>query len=489
MTPAHQRSTDNPQHLSRMPHNEEQDQGRRQSSGPVPRLVRARVHDAEGSIGRRLFRTLGPVWIWVLLDLTQYTPFGTWYCGLPHINIRSCETLYQTFDALWCVLALIWPWILPRRKSQVRTIALGNGFIRLGAKGWWHERINPKQILALRMASVKDGTSVLIVRKHGSAVFLELERRDDAAAIVEALGGSKEPLEIHSEDTWKDHVRAVVDGGLRAVGIVACLVAMTYFWEFWLRVPHLDLMEKQFVVMDYYTASIWDWLAVQRCLRVAYWCIGLGFVLRLHAHDTRGIRLQFGPTALMIGDGVSISYATIDSIKTNKRILEIRVLNKSEPIRVRPPGFSHEEVEHLAVHVIDMVRKSKLPVQENEPHDESHGVFGKRKNEATREWMTRLDLFAQDGCRNPYRDVPLNRKTLASTIADSEAPIVVRTGAARVLWRIDPKIATEAVNKLDKNDEADMRERLEAVMQADSEAASEEYDQLPPPFRVFSPRD
>lgn len=104
-------------------------------------------------------------------------------------------------------------------------------------------------------------------------------------------------------------------------------------------------------------------------------------------------------------------------------------------------------------------------------------------------WLARLDVYAQDGNRNPYRDVPLNRKKLAETLADPEAPIAVRTGAARVLWRIDPKVAAEAARALDEKQDAEMRERFEAVMQGEIDAASEEYDRLPPPFRVFSRRD
>lgn len=103
-----------------------------------------------------------------------------------------------------------------------------------------------------------------------------------------------------------------------------------------------------------------------------------------------------------------------------------------------------------------------------------------RQGEDTRAWLERLDALPVH--RSAYRGDAMSREALLETLADDEATVDARAGAARVLARRLGEPAPQLVRVVT---DPEVRVRVEAAaLEEDPEEAATELDRLGPVFRA-----
>ncbi|MDC0744305.1 hypothetical protein [Polyangium mundeleinium] len=441
----------------------------------------AKVHDAEGAGWRRFGRALvGPL-LPVLGLGSFYTPLGEWFCDLPPFRTHYCTHTYRPLLVLLSVLALVWPWVMGRRRSRVARLRIRPGLLEVNGRGLLRERIGRGEVKAVRSARALEGTSVIIARRHGLPVFLEIEREEDARAIMYALAGpaaeSGAALEIPGARGARDTIRLAIELGARGIGLMLCGVAF---------VCHLGTFENHSFMGV--VGLWWPSMAIVYLLG-AFACAILSLALRFFGQHARGAPLVLGATELRTGDGLRIPYRDIDAVKVGRRGLELLLAGAGATLEIRLPGLSAEERAHVSAHLLAGARGAEGAADAPSDVPARIAALSRSKHEPVRAWLARLDASVRARESEPYRGVPLDRRDLAETIGDPAAFAAVRAGAARVLWRIDPEVAREAVRDLNPESDRDVVGRLRLVMQEDIDEASERYEELAPPFRVFVRRD
>jgi len=459
--------------------------------------VLARVHDAEGSSRLSLIRIgLGPLLCLAVasvygipLSLARLYPIQEpLFWGHAIWSIKGAEYWFGAILAVAGIIGILWPFLLPRRRSQVCSVESWKGGLLLCAPGSSRtQQIPGADIAALRVAEAAEGASLLLVRRNRTAVFLELEDIEQARSLAtpllkNSLGTGDVALAACIDGTSSDVLRDRVEWTVRIAGLLSWVLCFACwdlrgdpFDPFWVGISYL----------------YWYGMPVPIFL-VGVLCVLAGFALRrLRLHGRKSLVL--GKDALRIEGALEIQYGDIESVEVQRRGITIVLREGSSDRRslgIRLPGLSPDELAHVTIHILSAANNRAAETNEPRPpawkrlHD-----LSRRQDEPVRTWLSRLDALDTNPSADPYRHTAIERVDLASMIADVEAPVALRVAATRVLRRIDPEDTRRRIGEVEARSEPEVARRLKIAAEADLDDASEAYEALPPPFRARMRQD
>lgn len=411
-----------------------------------------------------------------------------WRHTLGHWSAMGAGYRFGLILGVAGIIGILWPILLPRRRSQVRSVESWKDGLLLGAPGSPREQQIPgADIAALRVAEAAEGASFLLVRRNRTAVFLELEDIEQARSLAAPLlkngiGTREVALPASIDRTASDVLRDRVEWTVRAVGLLSWVLCFAC-WG--LRGDPFDPLWAGISYLSWYGMPVPFFLA-------GVLCVLAGFALRclrLRGRDS----LVLGKDALRIGDAFKIQYSDIESVEVQRRGITVLLREGSSDRRsigVRLPGLSPTELAHVATHILSAAKSSAAGT--NEPRSPAwkrlHDL-SRRQDEPVRAWLSRLDTLDTSPSADPYRHTAIERVDLASMIADVQAPVALRVAATRVLRRIDPEDTRRRIGQVEARSEPEVARRLRIAAEEDLDDASEAYETLPPPFRARMRQD
>jgi hypothetical protein len=449
--------------------------------------MRARVHDATGPGRWRLLQAaFGPVFFLILLA-------SAWdhLADLPtQPFVAGAYQLVFDFDPPWgrlipvgivalsAIFALLWPALLVRRRSRVVSVHAHRGLIRLGWAILPGDRIASAGVESIRTVRAAEGVSLVVVRRHGSPVFLELDDEEAARSIAASLSeGGAGICDLSFEARMaRRTIRDGIELIIRALGILCWIL-------FFVSSSGLAALSMDISTTYYYL--VWDgiWGAFHL---TGLFCVPAALLFHLLRHYRRQ-RLVLEDRELRVGNAVRIKYIDITSVNVIWQGIGLGAGGEQTLLEIHLPGLSRAELAHVAAHIVSAVQEAKGTYEDRSVAPAWLEVLSRGTNEPVSAWLSRLDAVHVARGGDPYRRAPFDREQLASTIDDPHAPVALRVAAARVLRRIDPADARKRVGKLDARNEPDAARRLRIAIERDIGEASEAYETLPPLFRVLEP--
>ncbi|MDI3288659.1 hypothetical protein [Polyangium sp. 15x6] len=414
------------------------------------------------------------------INISTLTP-AFWLHALRDWSETGAGHGFAALLAVAGIVGIVWPAVLPRRRSQVHSVEAWKDGLLLGASGssrW--EQIPGEDIAGVRVAEAAEGASLMVVRRNGAAIFLEFEdleqSRSIAATLLESgLGTGDVALPARVDGTSSDVVRDRIEGFIRVSGLlfwVLCFACWNLsgdpFSPFWVAASNC-----------YWRGLPWP-LAL-----VGILCVLAGFVfrcLRFRGHE----RLVLGKDELRLED-VRIPYVDIASVALQRGGIAIQLREAPadrSPIVIGLPGRSATELAHVATHILSAAEGAAVKRGEGSAASERLHDLSRRHDEPVRAWLSRLDALDTDPSAAPYRHTAIERVDLASIIGDIEAPVALRVAATRVLRRIDPEDTQRRIHEVEARAEPEVAHRLRIIVEEDIDDASEAYEALPPLFRA-----
>jgi hypothetical protein len=308
-------------------------------------------------------------------------------------------------------------------------------------------------VRAASTALTHDGKVALgLVRttEHDSPLWLELESAADAERVRRALGFPFAGLGelCFPAQGGGYHSRPSALDVIAAVGWVLILLAM---WEF----PVLALNIAGLVVPTTLVAV----LAAGRPLE-----LGGRLTLSRHGLKAPAARLDVRWSAVagaeVVGDAIVVTA-------------------HDGAHRVPMRGSQPREREHFAEQIRAAARRARgegPPPPEVAP---SLAVLAPR-DEAHRAWLERVDAAAASLARTEgYRDLGVAEADLWSALESPDAPVPLRSAAARVLARVAPEQAGPRIAEaLAREHDEGARDRIRVALEEDVEVAARELDRL-----------
>jgi hypothetical protein len=404
-------------------------------------MLRARVCDPAGP---RWWRAVTGVGLLPLLLLGLVLPAPE----LPRI-------VTMLVGVSWLVLGRL---VVPRPGPRACVVDVEPGAIVIHGAGVLSQRIAGADVRGASTAWL-DGKVVLGLVRYSvgdSPLWLELDTAEDAERVRRALGiryaGLGEltypPISgsFHSQPTPADFLA----GASWVALILAAAVGSDVALLLTLAVVPLTIIALAVAAAR---RDSWDRLTL----------------------SPRGVR--FPLTTARSAPYTEVHWGDVQDVRATARGIALTTRHGEHHVPMR--RAQAREREHFAAQIRTAARRAR---GEGPPPPEvpaSVAVLAPR-DEARRAWLERVDATAASIARaEGYRDLGVEEADLWSALESPDAPVPVRSAAARVLARVAPQQAGPRIAEvLAREHDEDTRTRIEVALEEDVELAARKLDRL-----------
>jgi hypothetical protein len=406
--------------------------------------MRVTLHDCEGPFWIRVVPLILLPLAFLLGSMT-----GSWLLGF------SLFTLFATACG-----------VMPRLQPRKVDLQLGGGELRIRRAGLRSQTLRTKDILGACTARVDGGTALTLARRDRKTpttlVFeteAELERAREALAV--GHGGFGEvgwPLSPGASDTWAPTFRATA--ALMAL-TAAVLAALELAYE-----------EESF--------SVFGGILITFATFPAF----VGIVGALARAATQ--RIELGPRGVSLrGFQYSlVPYSVISGIDVRNGTFELGVegnaLRAGHKVgALAGAGVDSAEMTILSSQLASCVGRAR-GLGPQKPEVITRVDTLKRGQEATRDWLARVDMAANLLTQSGYRGGTIEKEDLWLTLRDPEAAEDLRMAAGRMLVRVDtdPEVRTRVDDIVSAVREDTQRKRLRVAIFPELDPDGEELEAL-----------
>ena len=402
-------------------------------------MIRARVCDPAGPRDWRIAASVGLV---PLAVIAFFAPLSA-----------DTRVIAMLMGLSWLTLGRI---VVPRLRSRGCVVECEADAIVLKGAGFASQRIQAGHVKAASTSMLGGRVGLAIVRGTvgDCPLWLELENLADLERVRGALGVDHAGF---GELVWPPYAGSFHVGAGRA---------------------------------DVFASFFWIVALVAACCSSAPIAIAFGFFAAcitpfamLVAGSRRLNRIRIALTGAGIvssfqSDRALIPWETILDAKDEQGTLVLQTT------RGRMDGMSladarPEERRHLVAQILSAAGRARGEGGTAATPPASLAVLA-RRDEPVRSWLGRLDAIAATLARSEgYREIGVTLRDLWWALEDPDAPVALRSAAARVLARAAPEQAkTRIAQAVCRQHDERARERIRVALEEDVDVAAHELDAL-----------